>query len=176
MKKLITLLLTLSTTIFTQGCSAMNFKATNKKLDIDKFMGTWYVQTGRVTFLEKGAHNPIEHYQYNESKKIIEISFTFNKDSLNGKLKKIPQTGYIQNTPINTYWKVSPFWPIKLDYLVLDFDQNYQWTAIGVPSGKYLWIMTRDRNPKEDYIKNILKQVSKTSYPITKLEVFNHNK
>ena len=31
----------------------MNYRATNKKLDLDKFMGTWYVQTGRVTFLEK---------------------------------------------------------------------------------------------------------------------------
>ena len=42
MKKCITMLiLTIS-----MGCSSMNFKATNKKLDLERFMGTWYVQSG----------------------------------------------------------------------------------------------------------------------------------
>lgn len=161
--------------IITQGCSAMTFKATNKKLDLEKFMGTWYVQKGRVTMLEDGAHNPIEHYEYDQQNDKIIISFSFNKDSLTGKEKKIPQTGYVQNAPTNTYWKVSPIWPLKFDYLVLDFDKNYEWTAIGVPSGKYLWIMTREKNPSKEIIDLALDSVSNISYPLKDIETFQHN-
>ena len=107
MKKLVVILLTI---IINQGCSAMSFRATNKKLDIDRFMGTWYVQSGRVTFLESGAHNPVETYSYNQEKGQIDIGFTFNKGSLDGKVKQIPQTGWVYNSPINTHWKVQPIW------------------------------------------------------------------
>ena len=85
MKKCITMLiLTIS-----MGCSSMNFKATNKKLDLERFMGTWYVQSGRVTLLENGAHNPIEKYTYNEEKERIDIDFSYNKDSLSVLLKRL---------------------------------------------------------------------------------------
>ena len=158
-----------------QGCSAMNYKPSNKKLDIEKFMGTWYVQMGRVTFLEEGAFNPTEIYEYNEKNKRIDITFNFNKGSLNGPKKTIGQKGFIQNPPLNTYWKVSPIWPLKFGYLVLDFDERYEWCAIGVPSGKYLWIMTRDKNLNESQIKEITNKVGKIPYPVDNLQLFKHN-
>jgi len=161
--------------VISQGCSSMTYKATNKKLDLDKFMGPWFVQSGRVTFLESGAHNPIETYTYNDSKKMINIDFKYNKDSLTGPIKKIPQKGYVQNQPINTHWKISPLWPLKFDYLVLDFADDYSWCAIGVPSGKYLWIMTRSKNQAELEVNNAIESMKKINYPLHDLVNFKHN-
>ena len=53
-------------------------------VDLDKFMGDWYVIAGRVTFLEKDAYNPIESYRWN-SKKRVDIDFHFNSGSFTGK-------------------------------------------------------------------------------------------
>ena len=171
MKKFLTML----TLTISMGCSSMNFKATNKKLDLEKFMGTWYVQSGRVTMLENGAHNPIEKYTYNDQKERIDIDFHYNKNSLTGPIKEIGQKGWVVNQPINTHWKISPLWPLKFDYLVLDFDPNYEWTAIGVPSGRYLWLMTRQKEYNKDQIELIKKNLEKIGYPLNDIEIFPHS-
>ena len=105
-------------TFLLTGCGEMQFRKTAKHVDISKFMGDWYVIAGRVTFLEKDAYNPLENYKYNIKKDIIDVTFTFNKNSLNGDLKTYTQIGEVINKETNAYWKVSPFWPLKLDYLV----------------------------------------------------------
>ena len=39
--------------------------------------------------------------------------------------------------------KVWFFWPFKGDYWIIDLDPDYQWAVVGVPSRKYLWILSR---------------------------------
>ena len=36
------------------------------QVDIDRFMGPWYVIANIPTFLEKGAHNAVETYSLND--------------------------------------------------------------------------------------------------------------
>ena len=55
-------------------------------VDLDRFMGDWYVIATIPTFLERDAYNPIETYQLN-SDGTIATTFTFNKGSLNGTTK-----------------------------------------------------------------------------------------
>ena len=69
------------------GCGQMKYNKTVENVELEKFMGDWYVIAGRVTFLEEGAFNPLENYKYNKEKQIIEVTFTFNKNGLNGDQK-----------------------------------------------------------------------------------------
>lgn len=133
-------------------------------------MGKWYVIAGRFTFMEEGAHNAIEKYSWNEKEKYIDIDFHFRKDKFDGELKEIPQKAFIENTKTNAYWKVQPFWPLKFDYYVVALDKDYKWTAIGVPSTKYLWIMHRDWKVSDEELKRIVKVVQEAKYPVEKIE------
>ena len=156
----------------------MTYRKTVDYVDIDKFMGDWYVIAGRVTFLEKGAFNPLEQYTVKRKNGDIkiDIKFSFNKNSLNGPKKTIPQKGIVHNQKSNAHWKVSPFWPLKFDFLVIDLDkENYSWTVIGVPSQKYLWIMFREPHPKQDIISNIINKIDAKGYNIESIEYFKHN-
>ena len=45
--------------------------------------------------------------------------------------------------------KVSFFGPFYGDYWVLDHGDDYQWSIVGEPSGRYLWILSRDPRPPE---------------------------
>jgi apolipoprotein D and lipocalin family protein len=122
---------------------------TVENVDIQKFMGDWYVLAGRFTFLEKEVHNGLERYTWNEKENRIDVDFTYNKGSFTGPQKSIPQKAWIYNQETKAHWKVSPLWPLKFDYLIVALDENYRWTAIGVPDQKYLWIMARDwKNPE----------------------------
>ena len=159
MKHIINLLLAL-----TLSSCAHNMPKTANSINKDKFMGSWYVIAGRFTFLEEGQHNSIETYTWNEKDQRIDIDFRFNKDHFDGKLKSIPQKGFIYNTQTNAHWKVQPFWPLKLDYLVLLCDPDYQWTVIGVPSQKYVWIMAREKHIPEETLQKIIQKIKEIPY------------
>jgi apolipoprotein D and lipocalin family protein len=147
------------------GCSNMDYRKTVDKVEIPRFMGVWYVWAGRTTYFEKGAHNAVEKYSWNDKNNRIDIDFTFRKDSFDGALKKMPQKAWIQSDPSNAYWKVQPLWPFKFDYLVIALDQEYEWTVIGVPSGKYVWIMGRTPTVDDTKLASIIQKLDDLEYP-----------
>ncbi len=147
------------------GC-AHSFDRTVEHVDRDRFMGTWYVVAGRFTMFEKDVHQAVEKYTWNEAQQQIDIDFSYRKGSLAGELKKIPQTGWIENQMTQATWKVSPFWPLRFTYLVIALDPNYEWTAIGVPNQNYLWVMARQPVLPKAKLDEILKQVAALPYSV----------
>ena len=75
-------------------------------VDLDRFMGDWYVIATIPTFLERDAYNPIETYQLN-SDGTIATTFTFNKGSLNGPTKIYRPRGFIKDRGTNAIWDLS---------------------------------------------------------------------
>lgn len=150
--------------LFIQCSSSGSYQKTVPNVDLNRFMGKWYVIASRPTSFEEGAFNAIEKYTYNSEKDRVDIDFSFNKGSLTGPLKTMPQTGYIIDKVNNSYWKVSPFWPLKFDYLIIDLDKDYQWTVIGVSDQKYIWVMARKPVLTEDAYNAILSRIEKLGY------------
>ncbi len=134
------------------------------RVDLQKFMGTWYVAAGRFTIFEKEVHNGVEVYSYDESSKKIDIQFTYNKGSLKGELKKFSQTGKVVEGTNNAHWHVSPFWPLSFDYLIIALAEDYSWVAVGVPSQKYLWIMFRNKSIQKNEVQNVIEELRKINY------------
>lgn len=151
--------------LITAGCSTTgNTMKTVDRVEIDKFMGPWYVLAGRFTFLEKEVHNGLEKYTWNSDKERIDVDFTYNKGSFTGPQKSIPQKAWVYNQDSKAHWKVSPFWPFKFDYLIVALDKDYQWTVVGVPDQKYVWIMARDWKNPEATIEKATQQLQAIGY------------
>lgn len=147
------------------GCHTTGVKMnTVEKVEIEKFMGDWYVLAGRFTFLEVDVHNALEKYTWNQDQQRIDVDFTYNKGSFTGPQKSIPQKAWVFNQDTKAHWKVSPLWPLKFDYLIVDLDENYRWTAIGVPNQKYLWIMARDWKSPETTISEAVARLKAKGY------------
>ncbi len=162
-------------TLILAGCSSMNYQKIVPRIEMIKFMKTWYVIAGRTTFLERGAHNAKEIYTWNQKEERIDIDFKFNKDSFDGPVKTITQKGWIHNHETNSHWRVSPFWPLKLDYLIIGLADDYSWTAVGVPSGKYLWIMASSPKMEQSQVDSILNQLETNGYPVDNIINIPHN-
>ena len=156
------------------SCSTPRFMDTATDVKLKNFMGSWYVLAGRFTFLEKDVFNAVEQYTWNEDEKRIDVSFNYNKGSFDGIKKSIPQKAWVENHTTNAYWKVSPLWPLKFDYLIVDVAEDYSWTAVGTPNQKYLWIMARDPKKAQEVIAEVVQRLNKKGYDATIETVVPH--
>ena len=102
-------------------------------VDIKRFMGDWYVIANIPTFIEKGATNAIESYKL-ASDGTVETTFTFFKGSPDGPKKVYRPKGFIKNKETNAEWRMQFIWPFKMPFLIVDLDENYLYTVIGIPS------------------------------------------
>ena len=75
--------------IILSGCSmnSTNLKTVDN-VNLEDFMGSWYVIAHIPTFIEKSAYNAIESYELNVDGTVA-TTFTFNKGSLDGPKKNI---------------------------------------------------------------------------------------
>mgnify|MGYP001362700183 CR=1 FL=1 len=138
-------------------------------VDIERFMGDWYVIANIPTFIEEDAHNALEKYVLN-SEGSIDTTFTFNKGSFNGPIKKYSPTGYIFNTKTNAEWGMQFIWPIKADYRVIYLNDDYSQTIIGRNKLDYVWIMARTPQiSKLDY-DYMISLVSDFGYDLAKIK------
>ena len=138
-------------------------------VDLDRFMGDWYVIANIPTFLEKGAHNAVENYALNDDGTIA-TTFTFNKDSFDGKRKEHKPKGFITNTETNAVWGMRFVWPIKADYRVIYLDEDYSVTIIGRNKRDYVWIMAREPQITDSVYSELVDVVAEAGYDISKIK------
>ena len=138
-------------------------------VDIERFMGDWYVIANIPTFLEKGAHNAVETYRLNEDGTIA-TTFKFRADAFDGKAKEYNPKGFITNTETNATWGMRFIWPIKADYRIVYLDEDYTQTIIGRNKRDFVWIMARDPNISETDYDMLLDVVASLGYDVGKVE------
>ena len=86
------------------GCSVVKHEPIPlvKYVDLDKFMGSWYVIAHIPSYPEKNAFNAVETYKLNENGTIA-TTFTFNEGGYNGSLKVLNPTGFIIDNQSTNY-------------------------------------------------------------------------
>jgi len=143
--------------------------ATAEYVDLERFMGDWYVIANIPTFIEKGAHNAIETYRLDDDGTIA-TTFTFRKDGFDGEQKTYTPRGFVEDRDSNAVWGMQFVWPIKADYRIVWLDENYSQTAIGRNQRDYVWIMAREPTiPEADY-REIVAFLGEQGYDTSKIE------
>lgn len=138
-------------------------------VDLERFMGPWYVIANIPTFLEKGAHNAVETYTLNDDGTIA-TNFTFRADSFDGKRKEYNPKAFILDAETNARWGMRFVWPVKADYRIAWLDENYTKTVIARQDRDFVWIMARTPTiPDGDY-DELVSFVASIGYDIGKLQ------
>ena len=148
------------------SCTRHDMK-TVAKVDIDRFMGDWYVIAIIPNFIEKHAMNGIESYKLLDDDR-VKIDYRFT-DSRTGKVKHMQPKGWIYNKDSNSEWRVQFFWPFKFPYLIIDLAEDYSYTVIGVPNKKFVWIMSRKPEIPDETYEKILLQLKSVGYDTDKI-------
>jgi len=64
-------------------------------------------------------------------------------ETFDGKIRSAKGKAWVVDKETNARLKVSFFWPFAGDYWIVDLAKNYEYAAIGHPTRKYLWILSR---------------------------------
>ncbi|MDH3532285.1 MAG: lipocalin family protein [Gammaproteobacteria bacterium] len=156
--------------LFLSACAAKQPEMqTVDKVDIERFMGDWYVIANIPTFLEKDAYNAVESYRLDDDGTIA-TTFTFRKGSFDGKRKEYNPRGFIVDTESNALWGMRFVWPFKGDYRIVYLNDDYTQTVIGRQKRDYVWIMARTPEISAADYDRIVAFVESIGYDISKLQ------
>jgi len=137
-------------------------------VDLERFMGRWYVLGSIPTLIEKGAHNAVESYEL-DSDGSIATTFTFRKDSFDGERVEYTPRGFVRD-PSNAIWGMQFVWPIEAEYRVVYLDSDYTQTVIGRSKRDYVWIMARTPEiPGADYDR-LVEHIRELGYDVAELK------
>lgn len=151
------------------ACSKTTPLQTVEYVDLERFMGDWYVIANIPTTIEKGAHNAIESYRLDDDGSIA-TTFTFHDESFEGKLKSYHPRGFVQDES-NAIWGMQFIWPIKADYRIIYLDEDYSITVIGRNKRDYVWVMAREPEVSAQEYAEILDLLESVGYRLDEIQL-----
>ncbi len=120
-------------------------------VNLQRFMGPWYVIASVPSSLEKKAYNAVETYKLAQNGHIDTV-FRYRNSAFTNPIKTINSTGFVTPNTNNAVWGVQIVWPIKAQYVIAYLDDNYSETIIARDKRDYVWIMARTPTiPQADY-------------------------
>ena len=153
------------------GCGVSPEKVTVpvvEKVDLQRFMGPWYVIGVIPTFIEKDIYNAVETYALNPDG-TIKTTFTFNKGGFDGEAKVMNPKGFVIPGTNNAIWGMQFIWPIKAEYVISHVDADYTETIIARSARDYVWIMARTPTIDDQRYAALVKKVADMGYDLSKL-------
>lgn len=132
------------------GRTAMPELRSDAQVDLDAFMGEWFVTAHIPYWPERGKVRGRDIYTLRGDGRIDNV-YAFQPDfgqpekRWNGVSEVVPGTN-------GAHWRVQFIWPFKADLLVLEVDPDYQWALLGNPKRSMAWIFSRgDDMPAGQY-------------------------
>lgn len=150
------------------SCSSLPPIKTVNYVDLERFMGDWYVIACIPTLIEQDIYNAVESYQLNQDG-TIQTTFTFKKGGFDGKPKKYEPKGFVVPNTGNALWGMQFIWPIKAEYRIVELDQDYQNTIIARNARDYVWLMSRQPKISDDQYNRYVLKINEMGYDVSKL-------
>lgn len=150
------------------GCASHRPMPGVEQVDLDRFMGDWYVIASIPTPFEKDIYNAVERYERLGARKIQTI-FTYRKGGFDGEKVKMMPVGYVLDEDSNAVWGMQFIWPIKADFRIVHLDPDYRTTIIGRQKRDYVWVMAREPEVPDQEYRELVERVQSLGYDISGL-------
>lgn len=126
------------------GCASVPLKAA-ENVDLERYMGDWYVLAHIPTDEERDSWNAVESYRFEDGKRdVVETTFSFRRGSFDGKLETLKSIGHVSANPAR--WGMKFYWwqgPFRFEYVVAHVDSEYRETVVARTARDYVWVMGR---------------------------------
>lgn len=138
------------------------------KVDLNRYLGTWYEIATIPQRFQKGCTAVSATYTLRPDGK-IKVLNECRKDSLNGKYKAVKGKAWVTDTLTNSKLKVQFFWPFSGAYWIIELDSSYQYAVVGHPDRKYLWILSRSRKMDEPLYIKLMERIKNHGYDLSRI-------
>ena len=137
-----------------------------KSVELQRYLGRWYEIARYEQSFERGCEGVTADYSLKGNGK-IDVLNRCRKPS--GEITNARGIAKIVDSATNAKLKVSFFGPFYGNYWVLDHADDYSWSLVGEPSGRYLWILAREATPGESVVKDLVIRVHDMGYDTSML-------
>ncbi len=138
---------------------------TVEKVDIQKYLGTWYEIARYEHFFEKGCSDVTATYTLKDNGDINVLNRCIKDEA---KITEATGVAYATDES-NSKLKVSFFRPFYGNYWIIMLDDKYRYAVVGEPSREYFWILSRTPRLDEKTTQMILQQLPGMGYTADKL-------
>lgn len=138
------------------------------EVDLDRYMGEWYVIANIPYFGERGNVAARDVYTRNADGEIDTV-YRYRK-GFDKPEKTTESTGLVQPGTGNAFWRIRFFGLLKADYLVLAVADDYSWALIGQPDRDLAWVFARTATIDEALYTDLLGQLRGFGYDTARLQ------
>ena len=144
-----------------------------KPVELKKYMGHWFELARYENQFESGFESGIDNcsLRFDVMLRVLKACrvgwIIFKRNEPQGKAKIVADSG-------NAKLKVSFFGPFYGDYWILDHANDYSWSIVGEPSGRYLWILTRTPTPSGKTSDMLVEKAKTLGYDVDMLRWTHH--
>ncbi|MEL7198425.1 MAG: lipocalin family protein [Pseudomonadota bacterium] len=142
-----------------------------KPVELAAYLGKWYEYGRYEAPFQKGCEGVTADYSLRETsgESKIQVINSCYEDSLEGEFKQSKGRAKVVEGSGGAKLKVSFFGPFFGDYWVLDRSEpdaygRYEWSIVGEPSGRYLWMLTREAKPEAELRVELERRVRELGY------------
>lgn len=137
-----------------------------RSVEIQRYLGRWYELARYEQGFQKDCESVTADYSLRDDGKIRVINRCVKPD---GRQKAATGRAKIVDAATSAKLKVSFFGPFYGDYWVLDRAEDYSWAIVGEPSGRYLWILSREATPGEARVNELIARAGALGYDTSML-------
>lgn len=145
-----------------------------RAVDLNRYAGLWY-EIGRYeNGFERGCEGVTAQYTVRDDG-LVGVLNTCRQGATTGPVKTSQGKAKVVEGSGNARLKVSFFGPFYLgDYWVLDHADDYSWSIVGEPSGRYLWLLSRTAQPSPQVRDAILTRAQALGYDLALIRATQH--
>lgn len=137
-------------------------------VDLQRFMGDWYVIAHIPSRWEKTAYNAVETYALRPDGK-VQTTFRYRDGAFDAAVKTMRPVGTVRPGTGHAVWGMRFVWPIQAEYVIGALDAGYTQTVIVRSARDYAWLMARTPQiPQADYDRHV-EYLRGLGYDVTKL-------
>lgn len=129
-------------TVLLSSCASNPAMPPVAQVDLQRFMGPWYVIASIPSYPERNAYNAVETYTLRSDGK-IQTEFRYRNGSFEAEEKTMHPVGTVVKDSNNAVWGMQFIWPIQAEYVIADLDPGYTQVIVGRSKRDYVWIMAR---------------------------------
>jgi apolipoprotein D and lipocalin family protein len=152
------------------GCTEKSIRSSEaplasvERIELSRYLGKWFEIASRPNRFQKDCVATTATYSLDPEGEISIINECLDK-TLTGKVRSAKGRAWpVDET--NSKLKVSFFWPFKGDYWILEIGRNYEYSVIGEPAGKYIWILSRQPKMDEQILQGIFARLKLRGYSV----------